>query len=296
MKQILSPEVAIIITNYRPKLAPHLWLLVAEFTRDAVIAAAPATPGVAREMLRHLAGLTHWASYVAGLPLTGEALFRRGTIDRFITTEMRTRSAAVQSRAAWTLGRLAAAWSGEARPSTTVHYAEAFEAPYHASDTPWMWSWARAQNTELQRINAHAVLGLCRGAGLTTAELLLARVGDITVSDSSCLVQVRGDSPRRVPIDPEWVRALAPALDAAAHAEDLLVSPAARRQRREAINKITVRRDVPTPLPHRLRSTWIIEWLDRAPVAQVLAVSGLRTIKALDRHQPYLAPAEEVAA
>lgn len=296
MSNFLSPEVTAIIAHYRPQLAPHLWQLIAEFTRTTVTCATPPTAQIAREYLRHLAHLAHWATHVSGLPLTTQTILRRSVIDRYIAGLLRTHSAAVQSRAARALGRLASSSSNAPRPATRVKYAQALGSPYLPSATPWMWSWARAQRTELQRINAHAVLGLCRGAGLTTAELLLARVGDISITPDASIIDVRGANVRRTPIERSWEAGVQYALNRAIDGDDWLISPNAQAGRREAINKITVRRDVPTPQPHRLRSSWIVDWLDRAPVAHVLEVSGIRTIAALDRHQPYLAPARGGAA
>lgn len=296
MDNFFSLEVTAIITRYRPRLAPHLWQPIAEFTRTTVTCAAPPTSYIAREYLSFLAHFALWATHISGLPLTTQAILRQSVIDRYITTQLHTHSAAAQSRAARALGRMASSSSNTPRPATRVKYAQALASPYHPSETPWMWSWAKAQRTELQRINAHAVLGLCRGAGLTTAELLLTRVGDITLAPNASFITIRGANTRRTPIEQSWEAGVHYALNRATDRDDWLISPTARANRREAINKITIRRDRPTPQLHRLRSSWIIDWLNRAPVAHVLEVSGIRTIQALGRHQPYLASIQGGAA
>ena len=79
-------------------------------------------------------------------------------------------------------------------------------------------------------------------------------------------------------------------LETGGEPSEFLLAPESVASRRSLVADITYRMDKRAPRAHRLRSTWIIEWLERAPAPYVLSISGLTKFKALDRHLPFVSP------
>jgi len=276
------------ILTYRPQLPAQHWNTVAEFTRTVVTAARPANEAIAARMLHLVSRLAVWAWQTAGVELTVAAVLRRDIIDRFVTDIYRHDAASTRSRAATVLSHLAGVVTGKERPVTKVKFAESQGAPYLPSDEGWLRSWPDKQSTAGRRRNAHGVLGLCRGAGLTRHEVELARVSDVHLHTPAPHVIVRGDHARATPLNPAWANHLELVMATAGQPDDFLLAPNSTAYRRELMSEITHRLQAQGPRPHRLRSTWIIEWLQAAPAPYVLEISGLSKLKALDRHLPFI--------
>ncbi|MFN3707391.1 hypothetical protein [Microcella sp.] len=284
----LPREVEHTISTYMPRLPMQHWSTVADFTRTVVTSARPANRPIAVKMMYFVSRLAVWAWQTAGVDLTIPAVMRQSVIDRFVTDVHRHSAAATRSRAATMLSHIAGVVSGTERPRTDVKYAVSFGAPYLPSDEPWLRSWPDKQSTASRRRNAHGVLGLCRGAGLRRYEVELVRVRDVHVNATTPHVLVRGTRSRTAPINPAWARHLELVMVTAGDPEDFLLAPAATAARRSLMSEITSRPDAQGPQPHRLRSSWIVEWLHQAPAPYVLTIAGLTAFKALDIHLPYV--------
>lgn len=284
----LPREVELTISMYRPQLPAQHWNTVADFTRTVVTAARPANRPIALKMLNLVSRLAVWAWQTAGVDLTIAAVMRQSVIDRFVTDVHRHSKASTRSRAATVLAHVSAVVTGIERPVTKVKYAESFGAPYLPSDEAWLRSWPDKQSTAGRRRNAHGVLGLCRGAGLTRQEVELVRVSDVHLDAATPHVVVRGARPRIAPLNPAWTNHLDLVMATAGGSDDFLLAPASTAARRSLMSEITSRLDAQGPRPHRLRSTWIVEWLHAAPAPFVLRVAGLNSFKALQRHYLFL--------
>ncbi|MER3392045.1 MAG: hypothetical protein RIC81_05995 [Microcella pacifica] len=284
----LPREVEHTISTYRPQLPAQHWNTVAHFTRTVVTAARPANRPIALKMLNLVSRLAVWAWQTAGVDLTIASVMRQSVIDRFVTDVHRHSNASTRSRAATVLAHVSAVVTGDERPVTKVKYAESLGAPYLPSDEAWLRGWPDKQSTAGRRRNAHGVLGLCRGAGLTRHEVELVRVSDVHLSDATPHALVRGARPRIAPINPAWANHLELVMATAGAAGDFLLAPASTAARRSLMSEITSRLDAHGPRPHRLRSTWIVEWLQLAPAPYVLTIAGLSTFQAFDRHLPYV--------
>lgn len=286
----LPREVELKISTYRPQLPARHWQTVAHFTRTVVTAARPANQPITVRMMFLVSRLAVWAWQTAGVELTVQAVMQQSMIDRFVTDTYRHQDASTRSRAATVLSHITAVVTGTERPMTKVKYAESLGTPYLPSDEAWLRSWPDKQSTEGRRRNAHGVLGLCRGAGLTRYEVELVRVRDVHLDAATPHVFVRGDHARITPINEAWINHLRLVMDTAGQPDDYLLAPQSVAARRSLMSDITHRLHAHGPRPHRLRSTWILEWIDRAPAPYVLAISGLNKFKSLDRHLPFVSP------
>lgn len=284
----LPQEVEHKILTYRPTLPQQHWQTVADFTRMVVTAARPASPGAAVRLLRLVSRLAVWAWQTAGVDLTVAAVLRQDIIDRFVADYYRYDAASTRSRSAAMLSQVSATVTGKERAATKVEYAASQGAPYLSSDEGWLRSWPDKQSTEGRRRNAHGVLGLCRGAGLTRREVEMVRVADVHLNASTPHVVVRGAQPRLTPINPAWANHLEMVMATVGEPEEYLLAPGSTAARRSLMSEITSRLDAQGPRPHRLRATWIIEWLQTAPALYVLTISGLTGFHAFDRFLPFL--------
>jgi len=282
----LPADVERLIISYRPLLAPE-WEDVVGFARDAVRDAQPLSAQVARTQLGLVSRFALWAWQTAGHELLRESMFTRSMIARYVEAEGRDWKTPRRRRAAVTLTKIGNRINGTAHRTPDVAYAEALGAPYLPEDRAWMYSWATTRSTEGRRQVAHALLGFCGGAGLTTSELLTLRYEDVYTDDGGAVVEVKGTHPRAVPIEQEWLPAARSALGDRARS-GLMLYPDWAGDRRGMLSTIGARSTTPSPRAHRLRNTWILTWLHRAPVPVVLHLAGVDSIRGLGRHLPYL--------
>jgi len=159
--------------------------------------------------------------------------------------------------------------------------------PYSDDELFGMLSWARAQPTLDRRRNAHALIALSVGAGLTAGEIIGLRAGDIDRRGSRVTIEVHGSRPRRIPVRSDYALIVPSApSDPACY----FFRPQRTREYPNAITNFTHRAPDPHPQVQRLRATWIVTMLNSgAPIAVILQAAGLDHPGALAAFLPYAA-------
>jgi integrase len=288
-----ATSVAGIIARYRPRMEPAYEQIVGDFTRNVVLDSAPTSPDIARDRLATVAQFARWCWQSAALELDRRLLFQPSVIGRFIQAEGRNWKAPRRRRAARTLTTVGNHINATKYRPPAVPHAEALAAPYAASERPWMFSWAATIPREGRRLVGHALLGFCGGAGLTTRELLALTREDLQVDGDRVSVNIRGEHPRTVSVEPEWLGPARYVLERGPQT-GLLLYPNWIHNRRGMLAAIGWRSAGDAPRAHRLRNTWIVTQLNRYPVPVVMHLAGIDSIHALARHLPYLDQATAV--
>lgn len=269
--------------RYRPKMDASYWRHIGPFVVDCVDLAAPDTRYSDKELFAAAAPLTLWAWQSAGLELERHQVFSRSTIERFIDSGLTGYSTSASRNTV--RSRLI-------RMSEILHSSQTITralrplgnsdpmTPYSPADLVQLRSWAGAQQTESRRRNAHALLALGLGAGLTAKELLGVSTDDITADDYGVHVAVGGARPRQVTVLRQWEAALR---------ADREVGWLFRQQR-EGMNRNLItdfishgeqRVELQT---RRMRSTWIVHHFTiGTPPLVLLAASGVQSLESLDR-------------
>ncbi|MFN3707392.1 hypothetical protein [Microcella sp.] len=279
----MGATIAEALARYQPKMDTAYWRQIGPFVVDCVDLASPDTRYSDKELFAAAAPLTLWAWQSAGMELERHQVFSRATIERFIDSGLTGYSTSASRN---TLRSRLNRMSEILHSSQTITRAlrplgnSDPMTPYTPADVVQLRSWAAAQQTESRRRNAHILLALGLGAGLTAKELLAVRSDDITCTDEGVHVAVTGARPRQVTVLREWETHL---LDAQ---EDGWLF----RQRRHGHNRNLItdfvshseqRVDLQT---RRMRSTWIVHHFTvGTPTLVLLAASGVQSLVSLDR-------------
>jgi len=286
----LLPEVRMVIERYTPQLAHAEWLRVAEFVREIVVQYAPGSVGVARDALRLVAQLCVWGDRRA-IPIGAETILDPDVIERFLHDERMSKSPAVASRDTSRLLKVTAALISAQSTFSSIPRVGTFPLPYTLGDEPELLSWAAQQTTPEKRQAAHAMLGLCRGAGLRKDELLEVVAGDVTRDSQGIVVAVRGKFSRVVPVDETWADEVERGIVDVPR-ERILVFPNRHLSRPEAIKSLSRSRGQLRVVCTRLRSSWIRDRLHLS-VGTLVQGAGFSSPQALDPYFSALKPLDE---
>lgn len=293
-------QVRMYIERYRPNVPSAHWEVIGPFTQQAAIDAAPYVPYRYERVLSDICMHVHWCWSTAGLPLERSLVFHRDTIEEHIRTGCGHLSD--PSRGNRRSSLLAVARTllppGEAVTKLTPLCRANPSRPYSPDEVSQLQSWALGQNTARRRRDAHTLLALGLGAGLSASEMRELRVGAISVDDEGVLVTVGGKRPRLVPVLQQWE---APLRHLHAHAPASRLAFGVERTRPASRNAITnfVARTKGVglkPQSQRLRATWIVtHLLHGTRVDYLSAASGLATTEMIDRFSVFLPPVNVVA-
>lgn len=257
--------------------------LVNAIVRRAIVDANIAVPA-RDEAARALASFLNWAWRQQSLPLDMCQLLREPVVDYYL---LNRRSSLSRGRLEWhrDLLKLCAATNvAEGAASELVLSESRNAAPYSVKDRVILHHWARSQSTDGRRDDAHALLALGLGGGLTAREIISTRVGDVRSTGASLEVLVRTGRQRVVPVLDEYAEIL-DARVVSAPPEDFLFL---RHRTRYTTNAVTnfVQRSGPGihPQARRLRATWLVHhmWAG-TPVPTLVEAAGLATLSPIDR-------------
>lgn len=168
-----------------------------------------------------------------------------------------------------------------------------------------MLVWADAQRTERFARDLQMLLALGLGAGLSTAEILDARSGDVTITqDGTVTVAVRGLRPRVLQVNPRHAPSLLEGSDDAPDVHLLLAGRTTGVGKNgisnlidQALRSGAADRRVPRVVPQRMRATWLVNHLAAGTRADVLlAQAGLDSLGTLDRYLRFVPQAVADAA
>ncbi len=275
-----------IISRYRPRTLGSQWSAVRPFVVEVVVSMRPTTPDVTRRLMTMVGRFAAWVWAVRGGDLTLDGVFTDDLVRRFVADQLASASATSRwdfTRQLATIAeRLAETRVGRLPAPAPGHNA----VPYSQAEIATMHSWASALPTELKRSNARATLGLAGGAGLTSAEIMEARVEDVQIVDGLTIVRVRGDRPRRVPVRRSWARTVARSIGDRTEGFVFRGYRLDEYPPRALQSFLTEHPCAVRPSPARFHLSWVIAQIDAGlPLDVLLEVSGFASPAAL---QPYL--------
>ncbi|MBC7596360.1 MAG: hypothetical protein H7288_20935, partial [Kineosporiaceae bacterium] len=196
--------------NYTPDIESSHWAAIEPFVTSVVTDAAGLTPYRSRDLQVSVSRLTWWAWKSAGLPLERDVLLRREVIARYIEVGCPTLKAAARGNARSQLLRVAEALLESRRAPARLNPLPASDParPYGSQEMSALLSWAEHQSTGDRRQNAHVLLALGAGAGLSTSEIGQLRVEQIDINADGVAVNILAGRLRSVPVITEWEEAL----------------------------------------------------------------------------------------
>lgn len=262
--------------------------------RAAVADCNAKTPYEARRLIGPFARLTHWAWQVACLPLERDVVCRREVIAEFI--EKGCEGFAVASKGTYR-ARLHSMSDVLLSAPLRAHRPPPIGrgnviAPYTPGEVTLLRHWALGQATQHRRVNAHVLLALGLGAGLSAAETMAVQAQHVLIDDLGAQIEVQGDRARLVPVLAEWEQPLIDLAGSAMRPEMWLFSPG--RQSASPKNLIShfIRRSNDAPVhihSQRLRSTWLVDHLAAGtPTPVLMRAAGLESLEPLSRYLPFV--------
>jgi integrase len=285
----MNAEVAGYIAAWRPTPVPAD---AACFARQVVSQAAPARRDRAKNLLWAAGKLAGWA-VALGLEPVPEVLLHPSVIERF-TAHAPGLSGPARRTLRTNLRFLARAVVPQLAPADAPLPRERAKAPYTAAEISGFLALAGAQPTAARRMRAAALVCLGAGAGLIRSDLRQARGTDVIARSGGVVVQVRGRSPRVVPVLARYHGRL---LEAAAFAGEHLLTGGTGPARGNITNPVVASLAGGTGLPRldtsRLRATWLAETAALIGLPAFLHAAGIRCCQRLGDITAALDPGRE---
>ncbi|MDQ6777025.1 MAG: hypothetical protein M3071_12610 [Actinomycetota bacterium] len=247
----------------------------ADFTREVVARAAPATPARAKALLFAASRLACFAERV-GLELEPRVVLSGATVERFILVGCPGVSPATRRTLRTNLRALARAIERYPEPSAVPLVRERAKRPYSPTEIDGYLRLADAQSTRARRLRASALVCLGAGVGVIAGELRHVRGSDVVARSGGAIVEVAGARPRAVPVLERYQQRL---LAAAAFAGDRYVIGGRDPDRRNVTDTLSAALSTDVSLPRlqagRLRSTWLVECAERIGLGAFMQAAGV---------------------
>jgi integrase len=278
------------IERYTPVMSPNHWAAIGGFVKEAVRSFNPKTVSVARAYLAAASTFVHWTWQTAGLDIDA-GVFTHHNVARFVNQVMRSKSDWYQYHTAQRLNRLVTHLTG--RKTSQLDGPDSRAAhPYSQEELLEFRSSAVRRSNAARRGNARVLLGLGAGAGLSAAEIALAKVGDVRAEARDLQVNVRGRHPRLVPVRLEWQETLRLGLNDRTEDDWAFAGYRIPQYPARVIHQFHLDdRTESTPQPTRLRATWLVQLLQTgAPINVVLNLAGLAEAVSLSPYIKALPP------
>jgi hypothetical protein len=277
-----------IIVNYRPMVPASQWQACREFVVTSVLATKPRTYENTRRVMSMTARFVCWTWTVTGCALTPDKVFTDSHSRRFISDQLGARSPIYRWGVARQLSVISEEVNGNELFRPVFGSRRARTAPYSTAELATMSSWANALPTAHKRRNARAILALGGGAGLTAAEVMVARVEDVEVLDGVTYIAVRGSSPRRVPMLSIWTKTLALAIAGATPGLIFVGYRLEEYPPRSLQTFLTENRGQVRPSSARLKCNFVVALLDaHLPVQVIMEAAGFTSAHGLDPYLPF---------
>lgn len=285
------------IANYKPNSIPVAeWdNVIGPLVRACVIKTGVDKRYQVIHALRGTAGLAVWARQ-QGIPLQPEQLFAVETVDRYVTVGLPHMSAESRRtlRAVIRMVGIANTRNAPWEPRPVALPRNHLQAPYTATDIGWWWEIATTQSTPGRARTAQAVVALGLGVGIITSEHHDVTGENVRRSGEALVVDIPGERARTVACQAVWADRLEEL--AAQHRSEPLIGTYSRNRNR--VNSLIARVErpagMPTLVPARLRSTWIVGLLNRGvPIPALMSAVGWTAIPRLDDYMQYLAVTDE---
>ena len=249
----------------------------ADFTREVVARAGPATPARAKALLFAASRLACFAERV-GLELEPRVVLCEATVERFVLVGCPAVSPATRRTLRTNLRALARAIERYPEPAAVPLVRERAKQPYSLTEIDGYLRLAAAQSTRARGLRASALVCLGAGAGLIAGELRHVRGTDVVERAGGVIVEVSGAGARArsVPVLYRYHERL---LDAAAFAGDRYVIGGRDPDRRNVTDTLSAALSTDVSLPRlqagRLRSTWLVECARRIGLGVFMQAAGI---------------------
>lgn len=292
--QSAGDAVARAIADYRPDIPDEDWAIIGPFVRDAVTDCGAETAYTAQQLLTTSARHVWWCWRSAGLELDRATVFRREVIGEYIARgcpQMSPASAGNRRSQLLRMSELLLPPQTKVSRLAPMPPSDAL-SPYAPHEITALRSWARGLNTQYRREQAHLLLALGLGAGLSNAEILAVQSRHIHVDDEGVLVEVVGRRPRIVPMLATWEQVLIDyCLARPLNAHQYVFRPRRTSQDSNTIGNFVDRTRPGTvkATAQRMRVTWIVTHLRAgSPLTALIEAAGVDSLEALTRYLKYV--------
>jgi len=284
--------------SYRARIDPNHWVVIRDFVYDVVERSETHVPYKTKDLYNAVSEFTLWGWQSAALPLEISALFNRNVIAYYAQVGCGHLTAAARGNRRSLLLRVSEhlVRTGYKRlpPIPPSNPSE----PYSQREVLSTISWARGQTTAARRMNAHVLIALGLGAGLSAQEIIAIRVRDVVRDGLHVTINLETGRARRVPMIQEYADMMP---DQSQYEGDAFSFRPGRSD--FYINAISnfITRGAATssirPQSQRMRATWIVRHLNAHTPLQVLtAAAGLESLDALARFERFARPVPEADA
>jgi len=282
---------------YQARINPAHWAVIREFVYNVVGTCESHVPYKARDMYNATAEFALWGWQSAALPLEVTGLFKRNVIAYYAEVGCGHLTAAARGNRRSLLLRMAEHLvKAEPRRLPPIPPSNPSE-PYSQRELVSTISWARGQSTPARRMNAHVLIALGLGAGLSAQEIIAVRVQDVHRSGASVTIHLSSGRARTVPMIQEYAELMP---DQSEYDPDAFAFRPGRADLYiNAISNFITRGNQTSsirPQSQRMRATWIVRHLNaRTPLSVLTAAAGLESLDALARFEGFAAevPSEE---
>jgi len=278
-------------SGFRPVRAAAYWDELEPVVVSAVTTTVKRTSRDPKSLYPVATALALWAWQTKGIELTASKIYRKRVVEEFVHRGMNDYSRSSRATYRSTLMAIVDAVTPASEQPFTIPRS-APTRPYNDKEIAALRSWANHQGSPQRRRDASVLLALGFGAGLATRELLSVRCSDIRVAAQAMSVTVWDGRPRTVPVLAAWESPLREAV-ADRDADRWLFRPGRQGVRSAQVTDF-LHRGQTTELdvrPVRMRTTWLLEHVRAGtPPRDLLRISGLENLAALDRLTAFLPP------
>ena len=281
-----------VISKFRPRLeTPAQWTAIRPFAISTVLRQKPREFDASRRLMTIVTRYTAWVWATTGAELTPERVFKAALVTRFVEQRLANHSPAYRFDVTRHLCSTMESLTGVRGRRLPMPPASRNMVPYSAKAMGQFHSWALSRNSDRRRHNAYSILALCGGAGLTAAELVGARIEDISTQGHRVFVQVNGTRARRVPILDTWYRVLDRAIDGRTDG-DLFHGNRSEEYPPRLVQSFLSEQSFDLRVsPSRLRLTWVVRQLEHnLPLPVLLDIAGFSNASAVNAYLRHLTP------
>jgi integrase len=280
---------------YRPKIEQAYWDAIREFVRSVVLAAEGHVSYSVNDLYRAVTEFSLWGWQSAGLPLDVPGLFERSVIAYYVQVGCGQLTPAARGNRRSLLLRIAEHLATVAPVKLPPLPPSEPSEPYNRRQLVSIVSWARAQSTPDRRANAHLLVCLGLGTGLSAQEIIALRNENIVRDGPDVDIIVASGRRRRVPMLREFAALIPPTPGGP---DSYAFRPGRNVQYVNAISNFIARGSGVglRPQTQRMRATWIVCQLDaRTPLSVLTKAAGLESLDALARFERFATPVDDDA-
>ncbi|MFE4951092.1 hypothetical protein ACFQ9V_13400 [Leifsonia sp. NPDC056665] len=275
-----------VISRYRPQKPTVQWQAVRRMVMTVALETKPTTWEQARRLMSMAGRFSAWIWSVKGVDPDQRRYFREANIWYYVERTLGGHSESYRWGNVRQLGVVAERINGSAVKRYPAPNLAGATPPFKQAELAAVHSWAISRSTELKIRNACTIVSLGAGAGMSSAEIAAARVGDVETVGARTWVHVHGANARRIPVLSPWETVLQRA--AAARAPEDLLFQGYRLEEyppRAIQNFLTEHPGRVRPTVSRLRTSWIVRHLNAGvPVAALVQAAGLAHAGGLEKY------------